>query len=84
MAKKKNIVQLLPFDYLVKIGRIKKNGKNNGDLIGNKGVWIPESMIKDLKDMEGVFMKKDPYPPYTQGTTGMPQGWTIQTNWLKP
>lgn len=80
MEKKKKPIQLLPFDYLVKIGRIKKE---NDYWRGNRGVHIQESikqgMIKhEGKELEIEKILQSGYYVYIKNWYG------LQTNWLKP
>ena len=81
MAKKKKTIQLLPFDYLVKIGRIKKTKALHSGFIGNKGIYIPTEMKEDWRKYEKYLSK----PKASSGQTIYTDaGWWVQKNWLKP
>ena len=80
MAKKKKTIQLLPFDYLVKIGRIKKHPWR--DWIGDRGVNVPTSMKNEWDSIRVKNSEKNSRGGAKVIVTSTP--WWIQTNWLKP
>ena len=80
MAKKKKTVQLLPFDYLVKIGRIKK--RPWGGWIGDRGMNVPTNM---KNEWDSIWVKNS--EKNSRGgakVIATSTLWWIQTNWLKP
>lgn len=81
MAKKKKIIQLLPFDYLVKIGRIKKHSP--GCWYGNQGVYIPSDMEDHMRRVEKLSTNRA-YPAYDKRDFVLNESWHCQKNWLKP
>ena len=86
MAKKKKTIQLLPFDYLVKIGRIKKGlypVQKKVGWIGNQGVCVPEAMEAHMRRVEKLSTNRAS-PAYSKGIFVLNASWCCQKNWLKP
>jgi len=81
MAKKKKTIQLLPFDYLVKIGRIKSK---DSEWIGNKKIDIPQEMENDWKQMEDKATIEHAWGRKGKVVQTIEHCWIIQNNWLKP
>ena len=77
MAKKKKTVQLLPFAYLVKIGRIKEFSAHTW--IGDRKIYVPMKMKNDWGDIEIQKPKAS-----SEGVMFTDAGWWVQNNWIKP
>lgn len=83
MAKKKKPIQLLPFDYLVKIGRIKKRHNETKSWIGNLGILVPKEMEESMRRIS-LLSTNSLSKSYVTKCSTINNTWCIQNNWLKP
>jgi len=84
--KKKDTFQLLPLEYLLKIGRIKK-APHGGYQSKDTGICIPEQMQQDWKNSIGKDIKIFTEKKYSYLSTKDNETfkwWHIEKKWCKP